>query len=207
MCATSSRMTAWLTASSGDLPQAKRSMAGDQHHRDRNRIEIFEAPHNAVAGIRLVGALDFFLAQWRRAGNRVLCSNRHAWFQAPESRGAPAPRTRHSANGCGQPRRSAETPYREPCASLCPTMACRLPSIDVVVEIDHHHMLGPHLVIGHSGGLDHHQAALAVDAADIAPCVEDNTPPIEFQIGFADRLSQLLQRHMHCSVSPRGWRS
>ena len=41
---------------------------------------------------------------------------------------------------------------------------------DIAVQINDDHILRRHAVIRHTGGLDDDQAALAVDAGDIAPC-------------------------------------
>lgn len=51
-------------------------------------------------------------------------------------------------------------------------VARRLPFAldDVSVQINDDHILRRHAVIRHTGGLDDDQAALAVDAGDIAPC-------------------------------------
>lgn len=41
---------------------------------------------------------------------------------------------------------------------------------DPSIQIDNDHVLRRHAVIRHTGGLDDGQAALAVDAGEIAPC-------------------------------------
>jgi hypothetical protein len=45
----------------------------------------------------------------------------------------------------------------------------------LAAQVDEHHFVGRQLLIGHARGLDGEKPALAVDAADVAPC-EDHKP-------------------------------
>ena len=60
-------------------------------------------------------------------------------------------------------------------------------------QTDNDHVLRLHIVIADAGGLDDHSIALAVNAADIAPCVNDNAAPHKLQIGLANFLFQFFQ--------------
>ena len=76
-------------------------------------------------------------------------------------------------------------------------VARRLPFAlnDVSAQIDHDHILRRHAVIRHTGGLDDHQAALAVDSGDVSPSERDQTVFRKQQIRFQNLLFQFFQHH------------
>ena len=86
-------------------------------------------------------------------------------------------------------------------------VARRLPFAlnDVSARIDHDHVFRCHAVIRHAGGLDNHQATLAVDPGDIAPSERDQTVFWKQQICLQNVLFQLFQHSARLtSASTRG---
>lgn len=63
---------------------------------------------------------------------------------------------------------------------------------------DHDHILRCHAVIADARGLDDHASAFAVDAADIAPCINDDAAAHKLEVCRADLL---FQRFQHCMPS------
>lgn len=63
------------------------------------------------------------------------------------------------------------------------------------VEVGHHHVFRPEVVVVDTGGLDDDEALGAVDARGVAEGVEDEAALDEFEVGFEDLFAELLEEH------------
>ena len=73
------------------------------------------------------------------------------------------------------------------------------PALDhFAVQIGHHHVGGSQRCVVHPAGLDHHQAAMAIDAAGVAEGEKNQTLANQLQIGIEHLL---LQRVQGCSIA------
>ena len=60
------------------------------------------------------------------------------------------------------------------------------------VQVDHHHVVGLHVVVAHTRRFDDNEALLAVDARDIAPCEYDEMVFHKVEIGLEHLLFQFF---------------
>ena len=71
---------------------------------------------------------------------------------------------------------------------------------EFAVEVGHHHVFRPEIVVVDAGGLDDDEALLAVDAGGVAEGIEDEASFYEFEVGFEDFFAKLLEEHGHLSL-------
>ena len=187
-----------VNGSRGVLPPGKRAVIPDQHAGNRHRVQLplRETFHDDLAGVPLVSFLHFRLRQLPGAGNLTVKivgvgsaqrGNVHARL-----------RERDGADGMGM-RDAAESGKRSVKLQMRRRIRGRAVSSFHLVaglEVYHHHVFRLHAVVRHAGGLDHHQVLLPVGAADVAPGVNHDAPPHQFEIRFANLFLQCLQHRV-----------
>ena len=73
------------------------------------------------------------------------------------------------------------------------------------VQVHYHHVFGLHVIVGHAAGLNHHQAALSVYGAYVAPGEQHQAVFYQVQVGLAYFLFQFFQHNTTRNRCRRQW--
>ena len=168
-------------------------------HRRRVQIPLLEAVHDDLSRIFLVGFFDFRLRQLPGAGHRAVeiigvrraqRGNVHARLR--ESDGVDGMGMGNAADGRkGAVQREVRRRVRgRPVAPFH-----RVPGR----KVHDHHIFRLHAAIVHAGGLDDDKIFFPVNPADVAPRVNHDAAPHQFEIRLADLF---FQRFQHIASLP-----
>ena len=71
----------------------------------------------------------------------------------------------------------------------------KIPFHHLAVEVGDHQLVGLHLLVGDTAGLDDDQSVLSVDAADVTEGVEDKAAAHQLEVGIQHHFAQTRQEH------------
>ena len=167
-------------------------MAVHQHRGDVVGALALEGLHNDLAGFQLVLPGDFLGGHLAGAGDFPVevvpvggAQSRHAPAHLAEDGGPPAVGVHHAADVL---KAAVQLAVGVGVGGGVPLALHLFAGADV----HQHHVLGGELVVLHAAGLDGHNAALPVDAADVAPGEGHQMVGGQQHIGLIHLLFQLF---------------
>ena len=169
-------------------------MTGDQHGRDRVRVEIAEGAHDHFAGRLLVFAGDLLRRHVRRHRHGPVEIVGMGRAEAGDRPSRLRPGGRVFGMGVGDAADIGERLVEFQMGRQVGRGA-QIAVDDPAVEIGHDDLLRRQLLIGNAARLDRHQAVLARDAADVAEGENDHAAANQFEVRVEDFLAQVSEQH------------
>ena len=174
----------------GRCPPREGAVAGDEHGRHRDRVDVRERLDDHVARRALVALGDLFVGQGARARHLAVEVVGMGGAEARERPARLRPHGRPPGVGVGDaadPREGAvQLQVRRQVRRRLQTAEGR------AVQIDHGHRLLGQLGVGNSARLDDHDARATVDRADVAPRLGHEPPLDELPVRFEHTPLQLV---------------